>query len=301
MAKTNNKIPDLLNPLNVFKLFVPLEIHEYFEDVKQYPFNNDATGHDNINAWWLAEFSSLVYDNKRTVIGCLTDVLKISKTDIKWIEGKDTQGFIIDYQGDYIISFRGTEFYRPGRITPLKFLSVLADIKTDLMLHKINDHRVPDSTNNTVNVHAGFHNALEDVWSQLTGFINNKATQNIWLTGHSLGGALATITAMRLHTRVKGLYTYGCPCVGGDTLCNFFSKNLAGKIFRYVNDNDFVAKGMESKPFKNLFPGYMHVGESKKLKTEETRSLIEIPGDSIGLDIIDHSPLFYLHGTRKNI
>ena len=159
--------------------------------------------------------------------------------------------------------------------------------------------RFPDNIVTDVNIHRGFRDAVHDVWDQVTEVVDHDQDRGIWLTGHSLGGALATITAMRLHNRIKGLYTYGCPAVGGDGLAEFFDRNLSGKVFRYINDNDLVAKIMTDRSFS--VSGYKHVGQEVKLTTNKIRSPFEYIPDRLGLDIIDHSPLFYLLGTRKNI
>ena len=131
----------------------------------------------------------------------------------------------------------------------------------------------------------------------ILGFINNKEKQPVWLTGHSLGAALATICAMRLHPRVKGVYTYGSPGVGDQTLVNFCDEHLSGKIFRYVNGRDLVAKALTTKPYA----GYHHVGERQLLDIRQSAGLFGFFWDGFTIGLRDHSPLYYMYGTRMDI
>ena len=68
---------------------------------------------------------------------------------------------------------------------------------------------------NSGNVHRGFKAALLEVWTDLENYVSNLQKDNlkIWITGHSLGAALATLAADR-YGNVQGLYTYGSPRVG---------------------------------------------------------------------------------------
>ena len=63
-------------------------------------------------------------------------------------------------------------------------------------------------------VHRGFNAALKSVWTDVVAEIRRLRTNNqtIWVTDHSLGGALATLAAARLQLEdkipVSGLYTF---------------------------------------------------------------------------------------------
>ena len=67
-------------------------------------------------------------------------------------------------------------------------------------------------------VHQGFRDVFMEISGQLDELVRVATPdQKLWLTGHSLGGALATLAAAHLEgARVQGLYTYGCPRVGDD-------------------------------------------------------------------------------------
>ena len=73
----------------------------------------------------------------------------------------------------------------------------------------------------------------------------------IWITGHSLGAALATLCAGR-YGRAQGVYTFGSPRVGNEN----FKQHLDVEIYRIVNNDDIV-------PRLPSLGVYTHVGELK--------------------------------------
>ena len=71
------------------------------------------------------------------------------------------------------------------------------------------------------------------------------------MTGHSLGAAMATITATRVDAEC--LYTFGSPRVGGKE----FIKQLNCEHHRFVNNNDIVTK------VPPQIMGFQHCGEER--------------------------------------
>ncbi len=99
-------------------------------------------------------------------------------------------------------------------------------------------------------VHRGFQGAVEKIWDPLASLL--KEHQNIFYTGHSLGAALATLTAS-LHPPTA-LYTFGSPRVGDDIFADSLS---ATPIHRVVNAADAVPRvPPAAAPFL-----YAHVGQ----------------------------------------
>jgi pimeloyl-ACP methyl ester carboxylesterase len=142
-------------------------------------------------------------------------------------------------------------------------------------------------------VHPGFAEALQSVWQTLQKQLVNFGTKPIWLTGHSLGGAIATLLAYQLPTRVAALYTFGSPCVGTTAFAQTFkNKGLQDKTFRYLHGDDAVAKS-----FEFLKMDYQHVGQLFPLAARKHGLLEQVLSDavdtSIGLNQLDHVPILY--------
>jgi predicted lipase len=141
-----------------------------------------------------------------------------------------------------LIAFRGTETRR--RSETQDFQHILADIKADFNILLV------DSGHHG-KVHQGFHNALDEIWDDLLGYLTtlDTAQRPLWITGHSLGAALATLAAGRYHN-VQGVYTFGSPRVGDAD----FRRHFSVRTYRVVHNNDIVT----GVPLPGL---YRHVGE----------------------------------------
>ena len=77
--------------------------------------------------------------------------------------------------------------------------------------------------------------------------ITNKLPEcsRYWIAGHSLGGALATLYAVRLADagfNIAGLYTFGSPRVGCYCFAQHADYVLGGRHFRIVHGNDIVPR-----------------------------------------------------------
>lgn len=207
-------------------------------------FSATATSYDFENAVILAEASALAYQNEDQIRDAIAQKWRItSEKDVYYLDKReenrlifsgrfDTQAFIVKTAQAIIISFRGTE---PNNRN---------DWKTDLNFRR---HIVPIANSpKRVRVHKGFWFALNLVWEELLDHLQTLRTndQRIWLTGHSLGGALACLAAFRLSQLpgmdFSGLYTYGQPRAGGWDFANRFNMSHGDRIFRFVNNNDFV-------------------------------------------------------------
>ena len=153
-----------------------------------------------------------------------------------FIEKDGAQCYIVWNDFLYIIAFRGTE--------PSEF----SDIKADL-------NALPDRGMSGGWVHNGFQEELNKIWDQVEKhkLENYHAIRDFYITGHSLGGAMATLAASRfsLHElKPTALYTFGSPRVGTRS----FVKSFNIPHYRFVNNNDIVT----SVPF--AFLGYKHHG-----------------------------------------
>ena len=110
-------------------------------------------------------------------------------------------------------------------------------------------------------VHQGFQDALMDVWpamrTKLREFRNNTRGLPLWLTGHSLGGAMATLAAAQLihaDEPFYGVYTFGQPRCGSRDFARTFNNEAKDRFFRFQNNSDIVTRA----PARIM--GYSHVG-----------------------------------------
>lgn len=139
------------------------------------------------------------------------------------------------------------------------------------------------------NVHVGFYGALTYFWPHISKKINSipaGKTKNMHIMGHSLGAALATLTAAKILQRqtnndalekielnddpnlktksisqkiiLRGLTTFGSPKVGDDQFSTVFNylvyKSRNDPIVKSQNENDFEAlppRGFYSARFVN--------------------------------------------------
>jgi hypothetical protein len=106
---------------------------------------------------------------------------------------------------------------------------------------------------NGILVHKGFSdeygllrsNLLKDLKSCIQQFPD---VINISFSGHSLGGAIASLAALDTSISLGlccSLYTFGAPAVGNTKYCEFFNRVLRGKQNLFVNAVDMVPRSLD--------------------------------------------------------
>ena len=138
----------------------------------------------------------------------------------------DTQGVIATKGDAVVLAFRGTE---PRQ---------LKDWAVDAQAVRLG------AAGLTGTVHIGFVRALDAVWAGVESTVRKHAAagKKLWITGHSLGGALAVLAACRLSDLRPGVYTFGQPRVGDEAFADTYQSRIGERYFRFINDRDIVAR-----------------------------------------------------------
>jgi triacylglycerol lipase len=150
-----------------------------------------------------------------------------------FIDNADTQGFVAQNDEVILVAFRGTQ---PDHA---------ADWLSDLEALPVEWEDIKGRA------HEGFCQALRVCWRVAASEILphrmlDPGARAVWITGHSLGGALAALCAAHAHfiekIPIQGVYTFGQPRVGNEHLCEAVHAELGSRIFRFINNRDIVPR-----------------------------------------------------------
>lgn len=206
--------------------------------IKFNPLFSDDGSPEFIRDHFIKKINSLVGENKSKIVSTLisgidydpkkekakleSNLEEFNFKLIKTFDKQGTQAILVDAEDYFVLSFRGTE------------AESLSDIKSDA---KANIVKCSVSNGN---IHAGFRDAFNYIRRDVEEEINKKeyADKPLFITGHSLGGALATVaTKFLMHKGgLAACYTFGSPRVGNDDWVN----NIKTPIHRVVNAADSV-------------------------------------------------------------
>jgi triacylglycerol lipase len=240
----------------------------YFQHAAEMRFEPDATAYSPVNAWWLADASFLVYgDAKFVEEGLRNSPLPDQGYALDWLgTADDNRGMVLSNERAIVVIFRGTRVQVHSLLDAAEVVMFnQSDLRTDsLLLLK------PGRTSGRA--HAGFANAFAEISDRFDAILQaHLPRQKLWLTGHSLGGGLATLAAAHVGSdRVQGLYTYGAPRAG-DT--EFAASLPCQSHFRFVHGGDWVPV----VPTELI--GYRHGGIAQPIPAGRSRKL---GGDLIG-------------------
>ncbi|MGI0486561.1 lipase family protein [Pantanalinema rosaneae CENA516] len=231
-------------------------------------FNSNATGYDRVNAYLLMVASRLIFPDQLGINW--TDLWNVHQTfegrfrplgvdqfdfasDLASHHQYDTDGVVMSNNEVIIVVFRGTELSASWSSRVRDFIRT----NTNIVKAPMSDFGTD------IKVHSGFWNAFQEVRDDIIRLVNKHRTsqQRIWVTGHSLGGAQAVLTAITLQAQsipVQGLYTYGCPRIGNEQFSRLFARM---NVQRYVYALDLVPMLPD-----DLFLGYRHVGKTNNIR-----------------------------------
>ncbi|MFE4107661.1 lipase family protein [Almyronema epifaneia] len=245
---------------------------KYFKGWSQVAFPAGKQSYTVAIAWWLAQCSQLAYENKITVA---TELKQAGFEQIAFFDAGGTQAFLATHPGVNtggkfaILAFRGTEQDSIDILTDINFVKRLFPNENLVEAEPQTVKATQKSPKKTASfyAHGGFLEGIYNVWGSALsqdiqslypeGKVEWKGTAGIseaindlaadlplYLTGHSLGGALATLAAYKalVYRQVTGLYTFGSPRVVQQPLAEAINADLAGRLHRVVNHNDVVPR-----------------------------------------------------------
>jgi len=241
------------------------------------------------NCLALARCAALAYESPENFFDRLMHGCDDKANQSRFISSAetDTQCFIVANDDAVVIAFRGTEALK------------LHDWLTDLDARMVNDQ------------HEGFMKALRSVFTPVLEALQEFApypTKKVFVTGHSLGGALAMLLGMRLCHRVDAVYTFGQPRVGNRKFVADYTPVLGAVTYRLVHEEDIVPR------VPGVLMGFRHAGQEVFLNcagfTQFNPPLLDkIASDAWGLwkswrareeDVIrDHAMAKYLERIQK--
>ena len=205
-------------------------MEKYFEHKNLLSPPIKRAAYSDRTAWMMAEFSRLSYESPADIEKNLSGSdFKLKKMFIN--EKTDTEGFLIEGSKFAILVFRGTE-------------KQLKDIKTD-MKFKFKKSELG------YKIHSGFLRSFKSVEENLKKEIDALGDETpIYITGHSLGGALAIIaTAFLQRDNIAACYTFGSPKLSEGSFADY----IKIPIYRVRNYLD---------PVPNLPMWQKHVGNT---------------------------------------
>lgn len=179
-------------------------------------------------AYWLARAARAAYPDRRD-----TSPGQLGIERVRVFEQGVVAGFAGCWGDSIVVAFQGTPTPNKGG-QPLDFAEAVG-ISLDCVLTPQQD--VPGM------IHRGFARALSTLNTLMSELLCNlsdtRDRPRIWLTGHSLGGAMAVLAAQSVSDQPGPLpcvYTYGAPRVGNRT----FTQGYTPTHYRLERRKDLV-------------------------------------------------------------
>ncbi|MCZ2723167.1 lipase family protein [Marinomonas sp. 15G1-11] len=214
------------------------------------------TSLDAGNAYWMARLASEAYlststdnptpDNDAILMNLKADDHKF--ISVFGVNKKSAQAILIEHEHYLCMAFRGTD-------EMADWLDNMNAFSTKELFGEF---------------HRGFWHSLDDVWYPLykTYCLLQKIKKRpLFFTGHSLGGAMATIAAAKfihLDEPFTSVYTFGQPRVVSRHTAQIYNMECKDRFFRFHNNNDIVTR------IPSRMMGYSHVGRYFYISEEKT-------------------------------
>ncbi len=247
-------------------------------------------------ALWLGDLANLAYEENRNKISSELNKqgFTLDQYDIR-NKKYSVGGFIAISHDKAVLAFAGTDGLKDWKNNAKTWSESIED----------------SSCGKKMRLHKGFKKtAMEVINNNNHALLTHLASlqsqgKKIYITGHSLGGALATITAYYAKTAkpsvdIAGVYTFGQPYTGDDDFQGCYDAHLKDLTFRFVSDKDIVPK-------TRLDSSYRHVGvflffnENGALQNSKPSNYAGDLVDFVKSDLLDaHSMTSYQTLLLKN-
>lgn len=247
----------------------------FFDVISHTKFEVDAPAFSKINASWLAELCRLIYrQGGDEVTGAKPPTRQqvldnVNLEEVRFFNEGDTEAALVKTKSS----------------SEVQFAALVLRGTNDLMDWVTNLRAIPHGWAGHGDVHKGFADGIKLVWEDISKSLDDNVPPNfpLYITGHSLGAALATLAASLRPPRA--LYTFGSPRVGDRD----FGKTLSGvRVFRVVNNRDVVTTVPPPLPLH-------HVGELHYI-THDGGILTSPDDDTVARDRLKRDRLPFFSG-----
>jgi hypothetical protein len=227
-----------------------------------------------------------------------------------------------------ILGFRGTE--------PRNIINWLTDASVRVRGFKGLGH-----------IHGGFYRNVESIWDDIVQAIEDALAgrpahspdgnggvrdlpplEALYITGHSLGAAMAVVTAGEIFAdsayshwkkRIRGIYTYGQPMVGDASFASSAQTLFGDLLFRHVYAHDLIPRLPPATTGQFRHFGQEYIGSPEgwfprdRAVSQVSTALLSVPVGAtawiaaqlpmlhwlrLPMSLDDHSPTSYLEASR---
>ncbi|HEY6139325.1 MAG TPA: lipase family protein [Thermoanaerobaculia bacterium] len=264
--------------------FDPGGATDFFTTTTNVAFDPADAAYNRRNSRWLAEFSRLMY---------VRDTAERAKYLVKGFTEKPIIGTasteVAIFQGPRfdVLAFRGTQ------------LDSASGFLRDLL---VNAGAALLPWPHPGRVHSGIGQEIVKIWPRLEENLGDDHSRPLFVTGHSLGGALATLVSAVSRKRMpRATYTFGAPRVGDEV---FVASTLPVPIHRVENAHDpvpmvpriqaYVPAGrLQAFSARGVLPSVV----TRFFVGRAVQAAVNAAGDLTKINLLDHDPLVYVRNV----
>ncbi|MGK7908827.1 MAG: Mbeg1-like protein [Synechococcus sp.] len=236
------------------------------------PETSTDTPRVTINA--IADYAT-VADAPRVTMNAIVDYVKTKRTGLEILKGNEpyqdeelSLEFFEDKPSEtFAIAFT---LMLPKRVTIVAFRGTI-NLQNWITNLNVDPTQLPEaklsSNTKSITVHEGFLKATQKVQKDINDYLGRQQPKEVYFTGHSLGGALAVLSAVNLsiaeeqknnideqkeridednkdyRVNIAGVYTFGQPKVGANSFQAYYKGKFGNeKLIRFVNNSDIVPR-----------------------------------------------------------